>query len=60
MLKKLKKMRMKMKTRTNPEQVFNGLWDLFYTLETQAQRNKFEFAAQLLVELFPEEEWNDD
>lgn len=49
-----------MKTRTNPEQVFNGLWDLFYTLETQAQRNKFEFAAQLLAELFPEEEWDDE
>ncbi len=42
------------------EQVFDGLWSLFYTLETTQQRNKFEQAAKILAELFPEEKWDNE
>ena len=37
------------------EEVFNALWDLFYTLDNNEDRKDFEEAVGVLVRLFPDE-----
>lgn len=50
---------LKMSDAAKVDEVFSGLWDLFYTLESIRDKRKFEEAVAILVELFPEEKFND-